>query len=87
MVETNSSGNKNGSVKKIILILLTVFIVGPLVFVGACLPFGALSLRLGAASGADVFAGILFFCAIIACLVLAVYVVYLIVKSITKNKK
>ncbi len=67
--------------KKVILILLTIFIVGPLVFVGACFPIGLLAFNSSANSGGDV---IMFF-AILIGIALALWAVIAISKRIARK--
>jgi hypothetical protein len=64
--------------KKVILILLTVFIVGPLVFVGTCLPIGFLSFNNYSSGGGVIIGAILG-------LILAIWAVIAISKRIARK--
>lgn len=72
-------GKKRMDSGKILLIILTIAILGPLVFVGACFPLGY-----GAAMLGSMNFGIIF--AIIIGLALAIFVVYKVIKKILRKK-
>jgi hypothetical protein len=63
---------------KIILIILTIFILGPLIFVGACFPIGLIGL--GTLGNSNVI-----YLAIVAGLIIAVFVIVKIIKKINQD--
>ncbi len=71
--------------KKIVLVLLTVLIIGPLIFVGTCFPIGAWSFGMCFESSCSWFMGALFYAAWVLGAVLAIFVCYKIIKRITKK--
>lgn len=78
--ETPSSNpeQRMSTAKRVILILLTIFIVGPFVFVGSCFPLGAIS-----AIYAIPFVSITG--AFVIGIFLAIFVCWIIIKQINKN--
>lgn len=72
--------NKLGA-KKIILIILTILIVGPLVFVGACFPIGLFGYGVDSGEGGT----IILYIAFIIGLALSIFIVYLIIRKIARK--
>jgi len=73
--------------KRVLLIILTILVVGPLVFFGACYPLGILGfgLSFGNTGHQAVFGTILFFGAWIIAALLAIFVIYKIIKKINQT--
>jgi len=74
-----------GIIKKTILVLLTIFILGPLIFVGACFPIGLYSFSKCMESSCSTFQSALFPMGIVLGLILAIFVCSLIIKKINKR--
>ncbi len=68
--------------KKTILILLTIFILGPLVFVGSCFPIGLWGFSL---AWSNKLGGIVFISAWILGGLLAIFICDRVIKRITKK--
>jgi len=73
---------RSGNIRKVILIFLTIVIVGPLVFFGSCLPIGMLGFEMGTGIGA-----IIMYLAWVIGFVLAIWVVCIRIKKITRINK
>ena len=71
---------------KIILIILTIAIVGPLVFIGSCVPIGILGAGVQSDPGKYVIGSIILGLAWIVGLVFAIGVVKFIIKRINSKK-
>jgi cellobiose-specific phosphotransferase system component IIC len=86
--ETAIPENRMSATKRTVLILLTIFFIGPLVFVGACFPlgFGGFALAFENGNNVQVFLGyILLYSAWVVGLALAILVIYKITKKINKK--
>jgi uncharacterized BrkB/YihY/UPF0761 family membrane protein len=85
----NQEDNKKLSGKKILLIILTIFILGPIVFVGTCFPLGFLGFGFNfEKNGIDVIVGvILFYGAWIIGAAIAIFVCYKVIKKIKNYSK
>ena len=69
------------TVKRVLLIILTILILGPLVFIGACFPLG-----LGAVLFSNRLANQgLIVLAFVLAIALAIFVIYKVIKSINKK--
>jgi len=85
----NQEETKKLSWKKILLIVLTIVILGPIVFVGSCLPLGFMGFGLNfEQSGTEEIVGaILFYGAWIIGGALAIFVCYKVIKKIKNYSK
>ena len=63
---------------KITLIILTILIIGPLVFVGTCLPLGAVGFAFTSYTSSNIIVGI----ASVIGLIIAIFVVVKIIKHL-----
>ncbi len=73
-----------GNTKRVILIILTICILGPLVFVGACFPIGLVSFSSCFESNCSGFQQALFPLAFVIGLALAIFVIVKVIKKINK---
>ena len=93
--ETSSSENKIAGeivtetkmsvTKKTLLILLTIFTLGPLVFVGACFPIGLYTFSSCFERSCSTLQGSGIIIGIIVGIVLAIFVCYRVIKRINKH--
>jgi hypothetical protein len=71
--------------KKIVLIILTIVILAPIVFVGSCFPIGVWSLGRCLESSCSALESSIFYFAWVIGLALAILVCYLVIKKILKS--
>lgn len=71
--------------KKVVLIILTILILGPIVFVGSCFPIGAISFNNCFESSCSWFYQMLIPAAFIIGIALAIFVCYKVIKKIIKS--
>ena len=67
------------------LIILTIVILGPLIFIGSCLPLGTGAFFLGTMTPIPFLNGLLIGGVILFCIALSVFVCYKIIKRIRGN--
>jgi hypothetical protein len=77
----------DNKIKRVLLIALTIIVLGPLVFMGSCLPLGAWGFSMFFENGGPdaMFGQILFFAAWIVGIALAIFVVVKVIKKINQK--
>jgi uncharacterized membrane protein len=77
----------DNKIKRVLLIILTLLVLGPLVFMGSCLPLGYLGFASSFERGGTIalFGIILFYGAWIVGIVLALFIVVKVIKKINQK--
>jgi len=83
--ETNNSGGGMSAVKVTVIVLLSVFILGPLLLIGSCLPFYVAYSGINFLNGQSALPLIILVGVMIVCLAIFILVVYLITKMATRK--